>query len=339
MSADIASTAVVVPSDNAIVEREPLSDSGTRLTNGGEIIQQKSAQDCRVDEVSASLTEAYRRAGTVPLTDVECAALMAPFPDEVVEIRPDGEGFLYISHIEISDRLNTVLKPGQWALICRRAWYDAVAKEVYGEYVLVIRGCFAGESVGANKYIPTNSRMNYGDCLEATAAEALKRIAGKRLSCGTQVWRPEYCRQWKEKYAAFGPVTRNNTTKKEWYKRAAGPKQPQAESQQQPQRQPAKQQPAAKQKPKPKDGTELLAALEAYDSWMTREGLCTAGECVVHVRDALANTTATSGKVYGPTVELWPAESIEAALAKAKAFDNDCRARKANEEEHGDIPF
>ena len=84
---------------------------------------------------------------------------------------------------------------------------------MYGEYVLVIRGCYVGESVGGHPYQPNNPKVNYSDTLESTAAEALRRIAGKRLSCGSQVWEPEYARQWCAKYAV--------QTGGKWHKRAA----------------------------------------------------------------------------------------------------------------------
>jgi hypothetical protein len=49
--------------------------------------------------------------------------------------------------------------------------------------------------------VAKNPKTNYSDALESTAAEALRRIAGKRLSCGSQVWDPEYARTWQAKFA------------------------------------------------------------------------------------------------------------------------------------------
>jgi hypothetical protein len=72
---------------------------------------------------------------------------------------------------------------------------------MYGEYVLLIRGCVIGESVGGHPYVAKNPKTNYSDALESTSAEALRRIAGKRLSCGSQVWDPEYARTWQAKFA------------------------------------------------------------------------------------------------------------------------------------------
>ena len=133
------------------------------------------------------------------MTDGEIEALMAPFPDDAIEIRPH-DGLIYIPHIHISNRLNKIFRPGKWSLIRRRDWFDADTNTMYGEYVLVVRGCFVGESIGGHPYVAKNPKTNFSDALESTAAEALRRICGKRLSCGSQVWEPEFARQWVAKY-------------------------------------------------------------------------------------------------------------------------------------------
>lgn len=172
----------------------------------------KTAQQMRVIEVSEALMPAYQKASTLELTDAEIAEIMAPFPDSTVEIRPH-DGLIYIPHIHISDRLNHVFKPGKWALVCRRHWLEGTT--MYGEYVLLIRGCYVGESIGGHPYQPNNPKTNYSDTLESTAAEALRRICGKRLSCGSQVWNPEYAKGWCDKYAARGADGK-------WFKRKEG---------------------------------------------------------------------------------------------------------------------
>lgn len=158
-------------------------------------------QQARAVEVTEALLPAYQKASTLEMTDAEIEAIMAPFPDSVVEIRPH-DGLIYIPHIHISDRLNRVFKPGKWALVQRRHWLEGAT--MYGEYVLLVRGCYVGESIGGHPYQPNNPKVNYSDTLESTAAEALRRIAGKRLSCGSQVWNPDYARTWVDTYAKRG---------------------------------------------------------------------------------------------------------------------------------------
>lgn len=164
------------------------------------IMRQATPEKARVIEVTNALEPAYQRASTLELTEEEIRKLTEPFPDEIIELRPH-DGLIYIPHIFISKRLNSVFGPGKWALIRRREWFAKEEQVVYGEYVLLIRGCYVGESIGGHPYVENNPKVNYSDTLESTAAEALRRICGKRLGCGDQVWEPEYCRQWTAKYS------------------------------------------------------------------------------------------------------------------------------------------
>lgn len=174
-------------------------------------IAPRTATDMRVVEVSEALAPAYARASTLELTDEEVAALTAPFPDSSVDIRPH-DGLIFLSHINISDRLTKVFKPGKWSLVLRRHWLEQ--NIVYGEYILLIKGCYVGESIGGHPYQPNNPKVNYSDTLESTAAEALRRICGKRLSCGSQVWHKDYADAWVAKNA----VQRAG----KWYKQIQG---------------------------------------------------------------------------------------------------------------------
>lgn len=162
-------------------------------------------QQMRVMEVNEALAPAYAKASMLELSDHEIAALTAPFPDHIVEVRPH-DGLIYIPHIHISNRLNEVIKPGKWSLICRRHWLEGGV--MYGEYILLIRGAYVGESVGGHPYVANNPKTNYSDSLESTAGEALRRICGKRLSCGSQVWDPSYAQAWCDKWRGFDHTTK-----------------------------------------------------------------------------------------------------------------------------------
>jgi Mitochondrial genome maintenance MGM101 len=199
---------------------EPVPASLTLAPNAGPLEKiaqavgrQITPQQARVMEVTDALAPAYLKASTLELTLEEIRALQEVFPDSAVEIRPN-DGLIWIPHIHISNRLNRVFHPGKWATICRRHWIDRqtiVPKTkgeppydittMYGEYVLVVRGCFVGESIGGHPYQPTNPKTNFSDALESTRAEALRRICGKTLGCGSQVWDPSYSRDWVQQYA------------------------------------------------------------------------------------------------------------------------------------------
>lgn len=48
-------------------------------------------------------------------------------------------------------------------------------------------------------YIPANGRMNYDDAFSGAQSNALRRICGKRLGVGSQVWKKDYCNAWKQR--------------------------------------------------------------------------------------------------------------------------------------------
>lgn len=161
------------------------------------------AAQARVDGVANMLFKAYEKASTLELTPEEVAKLTADFPDDAVMTGAGGDAnLLYIQHSSIRRRLAQVFAPGQWTLINRRTWLDEVAGFMYAECVLIIRGCFIGEAIGAQRYSAKNARLNYSDSVEGAQSEALRRIAGKYLDCGIQVWDKTYCNAWKERQKA-----------------------------------------------------------------------------------------------------------------------------------------
>jgi hypothetical protein len=207
-----AEAEILTPAETSAIMKAP-HEAALRASISKTVAPAMSAQQARVQEVTDALAPAYLKASTLELSDAEIEALQAIFPDCAVEIRPH-DGLIWIPHIHISNRLNKVFRPGKWATICRRHWVDRqtivpkVKGEVpydistmYGEYVLVVRGCFVGESIGGHPYQPNNPKTNFSDALESTRAEALRRICGKTLGCGSQVWDPSYSREWVQKYA------------------------------------------------------------------------------------------------------------------------------------------
>lgn len=153
----------------------------------------------RAAEITAALTPAYTNASRLKIAKAEAKKLTKPFPEKDVEIR-STDGAIFIPHIFLSQRLNEVFGPGAWSLICREHYFEEDSQMLYAEHILIIRGCFVGEAVGEHKFNPLNGEK-YGDALESSAAEALRRICGKRLSCGNQLWQPVFCQTWQNKFA------------------------------------------------------------------------------------------------------------------------------------------
>jgi len=67
------------------------------------------------------------------MTRERAKELLPIVADELVEIRPH-DGLIFIPHIHISNRLNKVLKPGQWSMLLRRHWLEG--NTMYGEYAV-----------------------------------------------------------------------------------------------------------------------------------------------------------------------------------------------------------
>ena len=161
----------------------------------------------------ANLTiSCYQRASQLPMTAEERAALLAPFADECFKLGAGGNASLiYLEHPYLRNRLNEVFGPGQWAPIPRSRWGEHfTAKKgtpgirVYVEVMLVIRGCFVGESIGSMEYYPDNGATDYADAVEGVKTEGLRRCI-KELGVGLQAWEKDFAKEWlKRKRAKRG---------------------------------------------------------------------------------------------------------------------------------------
>ncbi len=172
--------------------------------------QRTSSSQARVDAVADLIKTAMPKAGTLQLTPDESKALLSDFPDsDFVPGAGGKENLIYIEHSALRDRFNSVLGLGQWVMICRETWNEdfETAKEkkkgvrVYARCMLLIRGCYVGESVGDMDYFPHNASQNYGDAFEGAQTAALRRCA-KNFGVGLQAWRKGFSEGWRErKYA------------------------------------------------------------------------------------------------------------------------------------------
>ena len=162
-----------------------------------------TAAQAKIDAVASLTMAAYQKAATLVITPEQSAALGADFPDEAFKPGAAGkEHLLYIEHAFLRDRLSSVFGMGQWAIIPRNRWAEefTTAKgtpgsRVYVEAMLVIKGCFVGEAVGAMEYYPKNESQNYGDAVEGAKTAAFRRCA-KELGVGLQAWKKDWCDGW-----------------------------------------------------------------------------------------------------------------------------------------------
>jgi hypothetical protein len=152
------------------------------------------AKQLRTEAVGALLSGAYAGASTLKLKPNEIKDLTEPFPDDAIEIRP-FDGIIYISHMLLRERLWKVFGPTEVAEICRERFIRSDSNEIAVDLVLMARGKFLAEGVGTAKYFPNNAKGSFGDTVESAWSEALRRCC-KKFGVGTQVWRPQYVREW-----------------------------------------------------------------------------------------------------------------------------------------------
>lgn len=198
MNQETQSEAVLVPDDNKIV--------------AGPKPEQTAAQ-AKVDAVAALTLSAYQKAATLELTPEESAKLQADFPDDAFQTGAAGkENLIYIEHAHLRDRFNSVFGMGKWAIVPRNRWAEPFVTQrgtqgerVYVEAMLVVRGCFVGEAVGAMEYYPKNESQNYGDAVEGAKTAAFRRCA-KEFGVGLQAWKKEWCQGWWDRRKGVKPV-------------------------------------------------------------------------------------------------------------------------------------
>jgi hypothetical protein len=157
------------------------------------------AKQMRVEAVGALLGEAYKGASQLKLKPNEIKELTEPFSDDEVEIRPH-DGLLYLPHMVLRTRLWKVFGPTEVAEILRERAMSPETSEIMVDLVLMVRGHFLAEAIGTSRWFANNPKQSKGDAIESAWSEALRRCC-KRISVGTDLWKPGYVREWMAKYA------------------------------------------------------------------------------------------------------------------------------------------
>lgn len=167
----------------------------------------------------------YEGAGTTILTPEQSKALMEPFKDEEHDIKPTAFGEVYVSHVHIRRRLNTVIGAGQWALVPvtdkngTMYWTDKGNTVCYRGR-LYIRGNFVAEAVGEQTI--TSDGMTYASACEGARSDALTRCC-KDMSIGWECWDRSWTEAWKRRFAVRVAYKRKGETKYGWRRKDASP--------------------------------------------------------------------------------------------------------------------
>lgn len=160
-------------------------------------IRELTPQQARNESIANTLDAAYAKASMLQLSPEEAQKLAADFPDEDIRTGARGDDkLIYLEHAAVRRRMLEVFGPGQWTIINRRSWLDEGAGWLYADIVLVCRGCFVGECIGASRYSSKNARTNYADAVKGAESDALGRIAGTALGVGLQLWSKGFSGAW-----------------------------------------------------------------------------------------------------------------------------------------------
>lgn len=215
----------------------PVDEPLPVATQPSKIVAMTPAQ-ARVDAVAALTGVALSKAATLQLTPEETERLTAEFPD--TDFLPGAAGkdnLIYIQHSALRGRLNSVLGLGQWALVVRESWNEPFVTRgtkdkppqdgvrVYVRSMMLVRGCYVGESVGDMDYYPGNAAQNYGDAFEGAKTAAFRRCA-KEFGVGVQAWDKHWCEAWWQRKRGGHAQQKPNESARETPKQAVSPRTP-----------------------------------------------------------------------------------------------------------------
>lgn len=166
----------------------------------------------------------YEGASALKLTDEEKAILLTvqDATDDEIEIRPDG--LIYVEHITVRRALSKVFG-AEWALLPGSPIVqDKMEKGILvcQRWVLVVRGCYVGEAIGAGSFYDNNIKQNKTDAAEAAGSEAIRRICAKTaLGICSNVFQKSTARRWRREFAIEVWVKNSYGTVKQWRRKDA----------------------------------------------------------------------------------------------------------------------
>lgn len=164
--------------------------------------------------------EIYHGASTLKITDGEQKKLLADFPEDEIEIRPDG--LIYLPQTFWRRRLNESFGIGQWCLvvISNHKDPDANKDKLYLHGALMVRGCYVAEAVGEAELHSGNPQHSWASVWESAKSDCITRCC-KDLGIASALWQPQFIQKWIKENAMQvwrEKVRRYDKEKKQWLK-------------------------------------------------------------------------------------------------------------------------
>lgn len=132
----------------------------------------------------------------VKFTPEEELVLSEPVPQNEIRVKPNGQ--IYLSHPTYTRWFNRALGRGAWQCvpIGKPTIQQSGGKtSVVIPYVMHIHSKPIAFALGEHEYFEKSPEQTYGDALESTMANALRRVA-KRLGVGLELWDREFIDDW-----------------------------------------------------------------------------------------------------------------------------------------------
>jgi hypothetical protein len=130
-------------------------------------------------------------------TSPEQEKILSREPDIAeVDVLPDGAA--YLPHPVYTRWLNEAFGRGGWQLV-PVSKPALIEHTVNVKYLLFVDGKPVALADGKQEYHPTNRNQDYGDVLEATRSNALRR-ASKHLGIALALWDKRWCARWRREH-------------------------------------------------------------------------------------------------------------------------------------------
>lgn len=157
---------------------------------------------------------AFDAAGTKRVTKPQEKILTAP-PNSSTEVAILPTGELYPLQVAMRRRLARAFGPMGWSLRPISGLTPPNENSVmFREYALIAEGRVVATAIGSQKYYGSNARMDYGDVSEAIKSDAMKRCC-KDLNMLSELWDPQWIREWRNEYAVHVFVAEKNRKTKQ----------------------------------------------------------------------------------------------------------------------------
>ena len=140
----------------------------------------------------------FQKASLLTITEEENKILEEDFDENQIQIRPDGDGLVYLEQVFYRDRLNHAFGRGQWVVIPVNVWTQGDIFYYLGD--LYIRGFWQARACGAHMKRERNKMQTWADCYESAKSDCITRCC-KDLGIFKKLWSKDFTNAWKEKYA------------------------------------------------------------------------------------------------------------------------------------------